>query len=101
MTILPYILGGKVVRTSTRKMMSKKDQIEMHNSELFSQFVMKYNNPQMQQEYEELVGKVESSSFEIIDWDGVNHCPSPLDGRQVPMINSIISEEMLMYAINI
>lgn len=101
MTILPYILGGKVVRTSTRKMMSKKDQIEMHNSELFSQFVMKYNNPQMQQEYEELVGKVESSSFEIIDWDGANHCPSPLDGRQVPMINSIISEEMLMYAINI
>jgi hypothetical protein len=101
MTIFPYILAGKVMRVSTRKMMSKKDQIDIHNSELFNQFVRKYNNPQMQQEYEELVGKVESSSFEIIDWDSEKHCPSNLDGKQVPMINSIVSEEMLMYAINI
>lgn len=101
MALFPYILGGKVLRISTRKMMSKKDQTEMRNSALYPQFVYKYNNPSIRQDFEELVGKVESSSFEIIDWDTKNNCPSPYDGKTIPMQNQLISEEMLYYAIMI
>lgn len=101
MVILPYVISSRVDRLSSRKVISKSNTIEIKNAALFQQFQEKYNNPKVQQQWFELLGTVKSSSFEIIDWDEENNCPSMYDGKMVPMIDDIIDEEMLVYAVMI
>lgn len=101
MVILPYIFSSRVTRLSTRKVIGKKDSLDIHNSDLYEDFKRKYNNPKLEQELDELIGRVESSSFEIIDWDTENNCPGEYDGKMLPMINYIINQEMLFYSIMI
>lgn len=101
MVILPYVISSRVDRLSSRKVISKSNTVEIKNAALFQQFQEKYNNPKVQQQWFELLGTVKSSSFEIIDWDEQNNCPSIYDGKMVPMIDDIIDEEMLIYAVMI
>ena len=49
----------------------------------------------------ELIGTVVSSTFEIIDYDPINHCPTQYDGIPVPMINDLVNEEMLFFITSI
>ena len=46
-------------------------------------------------------GTLKSISFEIIDYDDVNKCPTEYDGLLVPMVNDIVYEEMLFFVIQI
>ena len=71
--------------------------IAIESDPLYEQLKMKYNNPKIEQKICEFIGAVMSSSFEIIDWDGEKHTPSPWDGKYVPMINDIIKQELMFF----
>lgn len=101
MVILPYIISSKVKRVSTRKVMSKGDMNEIVNDPLYQNFLNKYKDENVRNGFLEFVAQIKSSQFEIIDWDTKNNCPSEYDGKIAPIINYIINEEMLMYAIMI
>ena len=51
----------------------------------------------MEQRILEIIGKVISSSFEIIDYDTERHCPTDIDGLMVPINNDIIDEELIFF----
>lgn len=97
MVILPYIISSRVVRVATRKNVNKKELIKLQASELYPKIKEKYANPNMEQKILEMIGKIVSSSFEIIDYDTVNHCPTKEDGLMVPIVNDVIDEELLMF----
>lgn len=102
MVILPYILSSKVIRTATRKIISKKDTTKYERSQLYEDLKRKYNNDEhIIQKVWELIATVASSSFEIIDYDPMKHCASDIDHIMVPMINDLIYEEMLFFIISI
>ena len=102
MIILPYILSSKVMRTVTRKIISKKDTTKYERSKLYEDICKKYNNDErMINKVWELIGMVSTSSFEIIDYDEKNHCAGEYDKCIVPMINDIIYEEMLFFIVSI
>lgn len=101
MTILPYIISSKVLRTASRKIISKKDMIRIENSSLYEQIRLKYNNPKVEQKIWELIGIIISSTFEIIDWDEVNNKPGEFDGIRIPIINDLINEELMFFISNI
>lgn len=101
MTILPYIISGRVVRVANRKILSKKDELRLKSSSLYQQVQNKYCNPKIEDYICDLIGTVNSSKFEIIEWDSENHRPHQHDGIEVPMIASIINEEMLIFISNI
>ena len=101
MVLLPYIMSSKVTRLATRKIISKKDITKQENSVIYEQLKEKYNNEKVIQKIWEFIGMVSSSSFQIIDYDIVNHCPTAYDGKMVPMINDILNEELLFFIISI
>ena len=97
MVVLPYIISSRVTRTATRKNVNKKELVRLESSELYNQAKAKYNNPKMEQRILEIIGKVISSSFEIIDYDVDHHCPSDIDGLMVPINNDMIDEELIFF----
>ena len=102
MVLLPYILSAKVLRTASRKIISKKDSMRYERSKIYEDIRNKYNNDErIMQKIWELIGTVASSVFEIIDYDNENHKPSDLDGKLVPIINDIVYEELLFFIITI
>lgn len=101
MVILPYILSSKVIRTANRKLISKKDSIRMENSDLYEQIKRRYNNPKIEQKIWEFIGTIVSSQYEIIDFDDKTGKPTIYDGEQVPIINDIINEELMIFINNI
>lgn len=102
MLILPYIMSSKVLRTASRKMISKKDTNRYERSALYEDIKRKYNNDEKSlSKIWELIGTVISSSFEIIDYDDIKKGPSSINGQQVPIINDIICEELLFFIISI
>ena len=102
MVILPYILSSKVMRTVTRKILSKKDTSKYERSQLYEDICHKYNNDErILNKVWELIGMVATSAFEIIDYDEEKHCAGQYDKCLVPMINDIIYEEMLFFIVSI
>lgn len=102
MVILPYILSSKIMRTATRKIISKKDTTKYERSQLYEDLKRKYNGDEhIIAKVWELIGMVVSSAFEIIDYDETTKGPGEYDGCLVPMINDIIYEEMLFFIIQI
>ena len=97
MVILPYIISSRVTRTATRKNVNKKELVRLESSELYNQAKAKYNNPKIEQRILEIIGKVISSSFEIIDYDTDRDCPSELDGLALPINNDIVDEELIFF----
>ena len=97
MVILPYIISSRVTRTATRKNVNKKELVRLESSELYNQAKAKYNNPKIEQRILEIIGKVISSSFEIIDYDTDRNCPSELDGLALPINNDIVDEELIFF----
>ena len=99
MVILPYIISSKVIRTATRKSISKKGISRYEKSTLYQQICQKYTSEKVRNKVWEFIGTVASSQFEIIDFaDGA---PSPYDGMTLPMIQDIIFEEMMFFVVNI
>ena len=97
MTILPYVISSKVIRTASRKIVNKRDQLRIEKSTLYEQIQQKYKNPKIEQKILEFIGVIVSSQFEIIDWDEENGCPTQYDGIKVPMIIDILTEELLFF----
>lgn len=97
MVMLPYILSSRVLRVASRKIINKKDNIRIENSLLYRQLQEKYKNPKIEERIKELIAVVVSSSYEIIDWDDVNKCPSDLDGITIPIVNDLVTEEMILF----
>ena len=101
LVILPYIISSKVVRVATRKTINKKETTKVTNGENWQQILAKYNNPKIEQRVLELIGKVNSSTFEIIEYDNENHCPSERDGIQVPLCSDLVDEELSFFVLMI
>lgn len=97
MTILPYIISSKVIRTASRKIVNKRDMARIEKSTLYDQIVQKYRNPKIEQRIWEFIGIIISSQFEIIDWDEENKCPTQFDGIKVPIIVDLLTEELLFF----
>ena len=100
MTILPYIISSKVLRTASRKIISKKDMVRIESSTLYSQVKCKYRNPKIEQRIWEFISTVVSSSYEIIECDEFGK-PTEYDGIKVPMILDIAYEELMFFICNI
>lgn len=101
MTILPYIISGKVIRVATRKIINKRDMVSMKNDPLYEQIKLKYNNPKIEQKIWEFIGAVISSTFEIIEYDNEHSRPSEFDGKIVPIINDIVKQELMFFITSI
>jgi hypothetical protein len=101
MVLLPYIISSKVIRTATRKIISRRDTIRISNSDSYEQIKNMYNNPKIEQRINEFMGNIVSSTFEMIDYDTENHCPSALDGIIVPMYTDLANEELMLFITNI
>ena len=101
MTILPYIISGRILRIATRKIINKKDMIAIETDPLYEQLKQKYNNPKIEQKIYEFIGAVMSSSFEIIDWDDNKGEPTAWDGKLVPMINDMVKQELIFFITSI
>jgi hypothetical protein len=101
LVILPYIISSKVIRVATRKSINKKETIKITNGDNWNQILAKYNNPKLEQRIFEMIGKVNSSTFEIIEYDLKNHCPSERDGVQVPICSDLIDEELSFFILMI
>lgn len=94
MISLAYILSSRVIRTPSRKILSKKDIMRIENNDLYAQIKNKYNNENVEQKIWEFIGVVMSSQFEIIDYDDENKCPTKIDGRTLPIINDLVNEDL-------
>lgn len=101
MVILPYIISSRIKRMATRKIISKKDMISMEADPAYEQIRQKYNNPKIDQKFNELLGSVLSSSFEIIDFDASTGKPTEWDGQPVPIINDIVKQELSFFILSI
>jgi hypothetical protein len=101
MTILPYIISGRIIRIATRKIISKKDMVSMEADPLYDQIKKKYNNAKIEQKIYEFIGSIISSQFEIIDWDDSIPGPTEWDGKVVPMINDIVKQELMFFITSI
>lgn len=97
MLILPYIMSCRVIRLAARKNINKKEMTRLETGEIYQSIINKYKNPSIKQKMLEIVGRIISSSFEIIDFDEEKDCPTPLDGQQLPIINDIIMEELMFF----
>ena len=97
MTILPYIISSRIIRIASRKIISKRDMISIELDPLYEQIKQKYNNPKIVQKIHEFIGAVISSSFEMIDWDEENECPTEYDGKIVPIINDMVKQELMYF----
>ena len=97
MTILPYIISGRILRIATRKIINKKDMIAIESDPLYEQIKQKYNNPKIEQKIYEFIGAIMSSVFEVIDWDNELGQPTEYDGKVVPMINDMIKQELMFF----
>ena len=92
MIILPYIISSRVLRMATRKSINKKELIKIKSSELFDKLKAKYNNPKVEQRILEIISKISSSTFEIIEYDADKQQPGEFDGYQVPIIDAVYEE---------
>lgn len=98
MVLLPYIISSKVLRVTSRKVINKRDMIRIRNSDLYPQLMNKYgNNPLMEQKICELIGTINSSSYEAIDWDEKNNTIGEDDGKIVPIEVEKLTHEMLLF----
>ena len=102
MVVLPYIMSSKVVRTATRKIISKKDTTRFERTQIYEDLRRKYSNDErILAKIWELIGAVASSTFEIIDYDSTTHQAGQYNGLMVPMVNDIIYDEMLVFILSI
>ena len=102
MVILPYIMSSKVVRSTSRKIISKKDTSRYERTQIYEDLRRKYNNDEkVMAKIWELIGNVASSTFEIIDYDPETGGAGPYNGLNVPMVNDIVYEEMLVFILSI
>ena len=97
MVILPYIISSKVIRVATRKNVSKKIQDSIEASDIYEYIKSIYNNKIIESKILEFIGKVLSSTFEIIEYDTDKHMAGDIDKQPLPIINDIVIEEMLMF----
>lgn len=98
MVILPYIISGRAIRNASRKMINKKDMSRFEASPLYANVRVKYNNDEyVLHKIWELISDVISSQFEIIDYDITTHSPGRYDKLLVPMVDDLVSEELLFF----
>ncbi len=94
MGYLPYVLSGKVQKIVSRKILNKKEQIEMQNSPYYKLVVDKYKNEKIINQILGTIATIITSNFNIIDYDD----PS-INGKPLYIESKIIIEETLLYTL--
>jgi hypothetical protein len=93
MIFLPYIIGGKCVKITTRKSINKKEMMKLEISKFYNEVLKKYNyNKSIIEIIENKIATILSSEFIIIDY-----FRPELNGQPVPIVSEAISEEFLLY----
>lgn len=94
MGFLPYILSGKVEKIVSRKVLNKKELIEMQNSQYYQLVVDKYKNEKILQQILGTIATIITSNFSLIDYEHPE-----LDGQPLYVESRIIIEETLLYTL--
>ena len=90
---LPYMIGGKVTRTVTRKNINKREIQKIEQSKFYEFIHQKYNNIKIEQEVIlGLIAQVLSSEFQTIDY----YSPDD-DAKPIHVIPDILSEEICRF----
>lgn len=92
MVILPYIIGGKVVKVSPRRNINKKESNRLEKSEYYTKIMDKYKNTKMEKIILSLISTMIASEFQIIDYYDMD-----LHGKYIEVISEIICEEVMLY----
>lgn len=94
-SLLPYIIGGRVEKITSRKTVNKKILQKIEFSELYPKIVAKYNNKKIQEEIIfKIISQILASEFRNIDYWNQN-----LNGVKIQCIPEKISEEVLQYVL--
>ena len=94
MGFLPYILSGKVQKIVSRKVLNKKELIEMQASQYYPLVVDKYKNEKILQQILGTIATIITSNFTIIDYHNAE-----LHGKPLYIESRIIIEETLLYTL--
>lgn len=94
MGFLPYILSGKVQKIVSRKVLNKKEQIEMQASQYYQLVVDKYKNEKILNQILGTIATIITSNFTIIDYNNPE-----LHGQRLYVESRIIIEETLLYTL--
>lgn len=97
MIIMPYIISSRVLRMASKKSLNKKEQNVIEPSETFAKIEEIYKNPKITAKLYELMGKVLSSTFQIIEYNTDERKPSDIDGITLPIVNDILDKELLFF----
>lgn len=91
---LPYILTGKVNKIVSRKVLNKKEQAEMNNSQYYMTVQDKYKNDKILQQILGTIATLITSSFSVIDFYEPKY-----HGKELRIDSKIIIEETLLYTL--
>ena len=92
MGYLPYVLSGKVQKIVTRKILNKKELMEMQSSQYYQLVVDKFKNEKIINQILGTIATIITSSFTIIDYDNPE-----IHGKPLHIESKIIIEETLLY----
>lgn len=94
MGFLPYVLSGKVQKIVSRKVLNKKELVEMQASQYYQLVVDKYKNEKILNQILGTIATIITSNFNIIDYNNPE-----LNGKQLYVESRIIIEETLLYTL--
>ena len=94
MGFLPYVLSGKVQKIVSRKVLNKKELVEMQASQYYQLVVDKYKNEKILNQILGTIATIITSNFNIIDYNNPE-----LNGQQLYVESRIIIEETLLYTL--
>lgn len=91
MTIMPYVISGKVEKIVSRKTINKKEEKELLSSPYYPLLVEKYRNERNINQILSTFATVISSTFRIVDYDHPE-----LNGKIIDTIPAIVMEELIL-----
>ena len=94
LTLLPYIISGKVVRLVDRKTVNKKEMEKLQASPSWAKVQDIYRNPDMDAKIMSKIAIILSSEFQYIDYNNPE-----VNGKKIEIIPEVICEEFLQYII--
>ena len=92
MGYFPYIISSKVQKIVSRKILNKREQIKMEQSQFYPLVMEKYKNDKILKQILSTIATIITSTFTIIDFEDPE-----LHGREIIVEPDMIIEEVLLY----
>lgn len=92
--LLPYIIGGKVVKLNERKDLNTKQRKKMEGSQFYPLLMEKYKNLKIIEDIRSIIATILASEFNIIDYSNPD-----LNGQKIELLEDYIIEEVQIFAL--